>query len=135
MTEALRVYFVGIGGIGMSALAQFFQYQGKIVSGSDREGTPTTKLLAERDMQVWIGEDGCHIPADTELLVYSDAGPVNNAERVRAREMKIPQTSYFEALGEVSKAMRTIAVAGTQGKTTTTAIVRIALETSPSASK
>ena len=123
MTEALRVYFVGIGGIGMSALAQFFQYQGKIVSGSDREGTPTTKLLAERDMQVWIGEDGCHIPADTELLVYSDAVPVNNAERVRAREMKIPQTSYFEALGEVSKAMRTIAVAGTHGKTTTTAML------------
>ena len=123
MTEALRVYFVGIGGIGMSALAQFFQYQGKIVSGSDREGTPTTKLLAERNMQVWIGEDGCHIPADTELLVYSDAVPVNNAERVRAREMKIPQTSYFEALGEVSKAMRTIAVAGTHGKTTTTAML------------
>src|SRR3989344_9509833 len=89
MKEASRVYFVGIGGIGMSALAQLFQHQGKNVSGSDREGTQTTKLLAGRDMQVWIGEDGCHIPADTELLGYSDAVPANNAERVRAREMKI----------------------------------------------
>ena len=121
--RASRVYFVGIGGIGMSALAQLFKHRGKEVSGSDREASPTTELLAKKGIQVWVGHDQCHIPADTELLIYSDAVPAENAERVRAREMKIPQTSYFEALGEVSASMRTIAVSGTHGKTTTTGML------------
>ncbi len=122
-TILAHVYFVGIGGIGMSALAQMLRGQGKEVSGSDRDESPTTALLAEKWIQVWIGHDQCNIPADTELLIYSDAIPVDNAERARAREMKIPEMSYFEALGEISKDMRTIAVAGTHGKTTTTGML------------
>src|SRR3989344_4261181 len=74
-------------------------------------------------VQVGIGHEQCTIPTDTELLVYSDAVPLDNVERARAREMNIPQVSYFEALGEVSASMRTIAVAGTHGKTTTTAML------------
>ncbi len=111
---------VGIGGIGMSALAQLLKHQGKGVSGSDREESPTTALLAEKGIQVWIGHDQCNIPADTELVIYSDAVPADNKERVRAHEMKIKQISYFGALGEVSASMRSIAIAGTHGKTTTT---------------
>lgn len=118
-----NIYMVGVGGIGMSALAQLFKHQGRQVSGSDREESPTTKLLAEKGIEVWIGADGCHIPADTELVVYSDAIPTENAERARAREMKIPEMSYFEALGEISKSARTIAVAGTHGKTTTAGMI------------
>lgn len=114
---------VGIGGIGMSALAQLLKHQGKTVSGSDREESPTTALLAEKGIQVWIGHDQCNILADTELLIYSDAVPADNKERVRAHEMKIKQTSYFEALGAVSASMRTIAVSGTHGKTTTTGML------------
>ena len=128
MIRAEHIYFVGIGGIGMSALAQLFKHQGKRVSGSDREESPTTKLLAEKSIEVWIGHDQCHIPADTELLIYSDAVPADNVERARAREMKIPQTSYFEALGTVSTGMRTIAVAGTHGKTTTTGMLAAILK-------
>jgi len=135
---------VGIGGIGMSALAQLFKHQGKSVSGSDREESPVTSMLAEKGIRVWIGHDhtfdrfdkltasklnaGYNIPADTELLIYSDAVPAGNSERVRAREMGIPQTSYFEALGEVSKSARTIAVAGTHGKTTTTGMLAAILK-------
>ena len=122
------VYMVGIGGIGMSALAQLLVHQGKRVSGSDREESPTTKLLAEKGVSVAIGHDSCLIPAGAELLIYSDAVPADNVERVRAREMKIPEMSYFEALGDVSKNARTIAVAGTHGKTTTTGMLAAILK-------
>lgn len=118
-----KVYMVGIGGIGMSALAQLLKHQGKEVSGSDREESPTTALLAKKGIQVWVGHDTCNVPVSCELLIYSDAVPASNAERIRAREMGIPTMSYFEALGEVSKGARTIAVAGTHGKTTTTGML------------
>ena len=118
-----HIYMVGIGGIGMSALAQLLQHQGRQVGGSDREGAPMTEMLGEKGIEVWIGHDGCNIPADCELLIYSDAVPASNAVRTRAREMGVPEMSYFEALGEVSKDARTIAVAGTHGKTTTTGML------------
>ena len=117
------VYMVGIGGIGMSALAQLLKHQGKRIGGTDREESPITTLLSQRGIPVVIGHDQCNIPADTELLIYSDAVPSNNVERARAREMGIPELSYFEALGALSKDARTIAVAGTHGKTTTTGML------------
>jgi len=118
-----HIYMVGIGGIGMSGLAQLLAHQGKQVSGSDREESPTTELLARKGVKISIGHDGCNIPADTELVIYSDAVHTDNPERMRAQEMGLIGMSYFEALGEVSKSMRTIAVAGTHGKTTTTGML------------
>jgi UDP-N-acetylmuramate--alanine ligase len=118
-----NVYMVGIGGIGMSALAQLLVSQGKSVCGSDREESPTTQLLSDKGVNIVIGHDGCSIPADAELLIYSDAVYSDNPERMRAKEMNIPEMSYFEALGEASKGMRTLAVTGTHGKTTTTAML------------
>jgi UDP-N-acetylmuramate--alanine ligase len=123
-----RVYMVGIGGIGMSALAQFLAHDGKTVSGSDREESPVVSMLVQKGIDVAIGHDACTVPADTELLIYSDAVPASNAERIRAKEMGIPEMSYFEALGAVSKKARTIAVAGTHGKTTTTGMLAKILE-------
>ena len=121
--NAQHIYMVGIGGIGMSARAQLLTRQGKVVSGSDRSESPTTELLTKQGIEVSVGHDQCLIPADTELLIYSDAVPESNVERARAREMGIPEMSYFEALGDVSKKARTIAVAGTHGKTTTTGML------------
>ncbi|MDO8482108.1 MAG: cyanophycin synthetase [bacterium] len=123
-----KIYMVGIGGIGMSALAQLLSHEGKNVSGSDREESPTTKLLAEKGISVSIGHDSCLIPADTELLIYSDAVWKDNQERMRAKEMGIHEMSYFEALGVVSKDMRTLAVTGTHGKTTTTGMLAVILK-------
>lgn len=117
------LFLVGIGGIGMSGLAQLLHARGHAVSGSDREESPATLLLGTKGIGVSIGHDQCLIPADTGLLIYSDAVPSTNAERVRAKEMQIPEMSYFEALGEVSKSARTIAVSGTHGKTTTTGML------------
>lgn len=113
---------VGIGGIGMSGLAQLLVSQGHAVSGSDRDESPTTRLLEAKDIAVTIGH-GTHVPKETELLVYSDAVAADNAERAAAREAGIKQVSYFELLGVISKSMRTVAVAGTHGKTTTTGMV------------
>ncbi len=119
---------VGIGGIGMSALAQFLKHTGHIVGGSDRKESPVTTMLAQKGIPVVIGHDQCNIPAGAKLLIFSDAVPESNVERERAREMQIPEMSYFEALGAVSKGARTIAVAGTHGKTTTTGMLAKILE-------
>ncbi len=114
---------VGIGGIGMSALAQYYAHEGVSVSGSDREESPVTSMLGEKGVAVVIGQKAENVPADAQLLVYSDAVPADNQERVRATTLGITQQSYFEALGDVAKTKRTIAIAGTHGKTTTTAML------------
>src|SRR3989344_2202166 len=119
------IYMVGIGGIGMSALAQLLAHQGKSVSGSDRDESPVTLMLREKGIEVTIGHDD--VPRGTELLIYSDAVAETNVERMRAKEMNIPGMSYFEALGVVSAPARTIAVAGTHGKTTTTWMLTVIL--------
>ena len=124
-----NIYMTGIGGIGMSALAQLLAERGKSVAGSDRDESPTTTLLVEKGIRVDIGQRTENVPAGTELLIYSDAIPESNPERERAREFNIPQLSYFEVLGEISKSARTIGVAGTNGKTTTTGMLAKILQT------
>lgn len=131
-----KIYMVGIGGIGMSALAQLLADQGAAVSGSDREESPTTELLMKKGIAVSIGQKSENVPADADLLVYTEAAWEDNPERMRAKELGIREISYFQALGEVSKGKRTIAVAGTHGKTTTAGMLaRILLyaDASPSA--
>jgi UDP-N-acetylmuramate--alanine ligase len=119
-------YFIGIGGIGMSALAQMFSSQGAQVTGSDREASPVTELLESKGIAMIIGQKAEQVPANTEIVIYSDAVPPENSERARARELGIPECSYFEMLGKISEGRRTVAVAGTHGKTTTTGmLVRI----------
>jgi len=119
---------VGIGGIGMSALAQMLVSRGHIVSGSDREESPVTDMLKARDIEVFIGQDMSHLPDMTGLLIYSDAVPADSPGRLHAHDRKIKQTSYFETLGAISKSMRTIAVAGTHGKTTVTGMLAVILK-------
>lgn len=118
-----RIYCVGIGGIGMSALAQLYAHRGAHVSGSDRSASCVTELLERKGITVHIGHGADHLREDTTLLIYSDAVPENNEERVRARERGIRTCSYFEALGEATEEGTSIVIAGTHGKTTTTAMV------------
>ncbi|HVM73352.1 MAG TPA: Mur ligase domain-containing protein [Candidatus Paceibacterota bacterium] len=124
-----NIYMTGIGGIGMSALAQMLHAQGKTVAGSDREESPTTELLTSKGIHVDIDQAAGNIPEGTGLLIYSDAVPESNPERMRAKELGIEELSYFEALGEVSYGMKTIAVTGTHGKTTTTGMLTKILQT------
>lgn len=120
MNRYRSVYFIGIGGIGMSALAQMLHDQGVRVLGSDREESPTTALLEEHNIRVLIGHSAEQIPQDTECVVYSEAVWDDNPERIEATKRGILQISYFEMLGAISAQKRTIAVSGTHGKTTTT---------------
>jgi UDP-N-acetylmuramate--alanine ligase len=118
-----KFHFIGIGGIGMSALAQMMAHDGDIVMGSDREASPVTELLEQRGIRVLIGQKSDNVPTDTEQVVYSDSVPESNPERVRAKELGVPSFSYFQMLGKVSEGKRTVAVAGTHGKTTTTGML------------
>ena len=118
-----RIHFIGIGGIGMSALAQMMCDQRMGITGSDREASPVTELLKKKGIAVVIGQRPENVPADAEMVVYSDAVPEDNPERVRAKEFGIPQKSYFAMLGGVLEGKKTVAVAGTHGKTTTTGML------------
>ena len=119
----MKIYMIGIGGIGMSALAQLYLSHGEEVSGSDREAGPTTELLEKKGIPVIIGQRAENVPKGVDRVIYSDAIPYKHSERVKARKRGIKEMSYFQALGEVSHGMTTVAVAGTHGKTTTTAML------------
>ncbi|MCR4333482.1 MAG: Mur ligase domain-containing protein [Patescibacteria group bacterium] len=118
-----KIYFIGIGGIGMSALAQYVKDRGADVTGSDREASPVTDLLEKKGIKVEIGQRAGNVSEDAEMAIYSDSVPVDNVERIRATELGITQISYFAMLGKVSADKRTIAIAGTHGKTTTTGML------------
>lgn len=123
MKDLRKVYFIGIGGIGMSALAQMLADQGVSVSGSEREESPTTELLRSRGIDVSLVQDGSGVPADADIAIYSEAVWADNEDRMKLKELGIKELSYFEMLGEVSREKKTIAVAGTHGKTTTTGML------------
>ncbi len=119
----MNIYFSGIGGIGISALAQFCLNRGDDISGSDIAESVMTKYLAKKGVPINFQQTAENIDENIDLLVYTEAIPAKNPERVRARELNIPQKSYFEYLGEISRDFKTIAVAGTHGKTTTTGLI------------
>lgn len=120
-----RVHFVGIGGIGVSALAKLCLARGIAVSGSDLRSSAVTEDLARRGAKVSVGS---LLPEDADLLVYSPAVPESDPERVEAARRGVRQLSYPEALGELSRSMRTVVVTGTNGKSTTTAMLGLILE-------
>src|SRR3989338_4834196 len=118
-----KAYLIGIGGIGMSALAQHLADQDVAVSGSDRSPSLVTELLEKKGIEVKIGQKAENVPADAGIVIYSDAVAEDNPERVRARELGIPTQSYFSMLGKISLDKQVVAVAGTHGKTTTTGML------------
>ncbi|HEY0010288.1 MAG TPA: Mur ligase family protein [Candidatus Paceibacterota bacterium] len=122
--DTTKVHLSGIGGIGMSALAQYLKAEGMEVRGTDLEESPVTEMLRAAGIEVIMGEQvAANVHPDTDLLIYSDAVKEANPERTVARERGISELSYFGMLGNVSAAKRTIAVAGTHGKTTTTGML------------
>src|SRR3989339_208581 len=123
-----KVYLSGIGGIGLSAIAYYFKNLGKEVVGSDLAESEVIKRLKEADIEINFKQVAKNISADIDLFIYSSALPLDHEELVRAKELKIPSLTYFQFLGLVSKKYKTIAVSGTNGKTTTTAILGLMLE-------
>jgi UDP-N-acetylmuramate--alanine ligase len=127
-----RLHFVGVGGAGMSGYARAAHALGAQVSGSDRAASVyTERLAADGVLEAWIGEhDGANVPAGEDVeVVYSSAVPPENPERAAARARGLPERPRAELLGELSALRRTIAIAGTHGKTTTSAMLVAALRT------
>jgi UDP-N-acetylmuramate--alanine ligase len=119
--QGRRMHFVGVGGAGMSGYARAAHALGAQVSGSDRGESPyLERLRAEGVLEASIGHDAANVPAGGDVeVVYSSAVPAENPERVAARERSLVERPRAELLGELSALRRTIAVAGTHGKTTT----------------
>lgn len=118
-----HVHCIGIGGIGLSALARYCHAQGGIVTGSDGGTSRITEDLQKEGIQVYIGHNITHLSKETDLVIYSIAVTDNNPELKAAREHGITCMTYPEALGLLTEEYTTIAVCGTHGKTTTTAMV------------
>jgi len=124
-----RLHFVGVGGAGMSGYARAAHALGAEVSGSDTAGGPyLERLAADGVLEARIGHRAENVPAGEGVeLVYSSAVAADNVERVAARERGIPERPRSELLAELSALRRTIAVAGTHGKTTTASMIVHAL--------
>jgi len=123
-----KVYFIGIGGIGVSALAKYYLAKSYKVSGSDLVSSEITKTLKKTGAKIFIGpHKSHHLTPGIELVIYSPAVPKDNPELKKARELKIKCQSYPEALGELTKQHFTIAVSGTHGKSTTCAMIGLIL--------
>jgi UDP-N-acetylmuramate--alanine ligase len=123
-----KVHFIGIGGIGMSAVARFYLSKGYLVSGSDGSVSEVTRGLEKAGAKISIGADAKNIPEDVEKVIYTIAIPEDNVELVKARESGAVILSYPESLAQITKDLRVIAVCGTHGKTTTTAMTYYALK-------
>jgi UDP-N-acetylmuramate--alanine ligase len=127
--EGRRLHFVGVGGAGMSAYARAAHSLGAEVSGSDGASSPyLERLQADGVLRASIGHAAANVPVGEGVeLVYSSAVPAENAERAAARERGLPERPRAELLAELSALRRTIAVAGTHGKTTTSSMAVHAL--------
>jgi UDP-N-acetylmuramate--alanine ligase len=129
----MRIHFIGIGGIGVSALAQYYLAKGHKVFGSDLGSSEITESLKKAGAKIIIGEQSAkNVPNDVDLVIYSPAVQKNNPEFIQANKLKASDSklnilSYPEALGKLTKKYFTIAVSGTHGKSTTTALLSLIL--------
>jgi UDP-N-acetylmuramate--alanine ligase len=117
------IYFLGLGGIGMSALARYFHLHGVDIAGYDRLATQLTYELAAEGMEIHSEDNPDAIPSFTDMVIYTPAIPKNLNEFIRIRKMGIPVYKRAEVIGKISKDHFTIAIAGTHGKTTITSMI------------
>jgi len=122
-----HVHFVGVGGIGMSGIAELVANLGYRVSGSDARRSDVTDRLAALGVDVRIGHDVAHL-GEADVVVVSSAIPADNPEVVDARRRHVPVIPRAEMLAELMRLRTGIAIAGAHGKTTTTSMVALMLE-------
>lgn len=123
LDDIQKIYFVGIGGIGMSALARYFHRKGVEVHGYDKTETTLTRKLAGEGMKIHYEEDPEKIPTGVDLVVYTPAVPAEHRELEYFRARHFPVKKRAEVLGMISRDRKTVAVAGTHGKTTTSSML------------
>lgn len=117
------IHFIGIGGIGVSGLADVYHKKGHKVQGSDSVKSEITEILYKNGVDVLVGHKAENITEDIDLVVYSEAVPEDNLELKKARELGIKCLTGAQALGELSREYFTIAVSGMHGKTTTASML------------
>ena len=123
LSKIKKVHFVGIGGIGVSAIARMMLAEGKEISGSDMSFSLITKELEKLGARVFLDHNADNVADDVDLIVYTPAVDFENPELKKEKKLGIVCLSYPEMLGLISRDKYTIAVSGTHGKTTTTAMV------------
>ncbi|MDX2047750.1 MAG: UDP-N-acetylmuramate--L-alanine ligase [Chitinophagaceae bacterium] len=118
-----KIYFIGIGGIGMSALARYFKFHGKEISGYDKTETTLTKELSAEGIAIHYDEDLEKAPKDAELVVYTPAVPREHKELLYYQANNYPMMKRSEVLAAITNSSFNICVAGTHGKTTITTMI------------
>ncbi|MCX6730154.1 MAG: Mur ligase domain-containing protein, partial [Candidatus Portnoybacteria bacterium] len=118
-----KIHFIGVGGVGVSAIARMARLKGIKVTGSDVSMNKMAERIQTIHGKIFIGHKRENLPQDADMVVYSPAITPDNPEMIYAKELNIPTYSYPEILGMISKDMYTIAVSGTHGKTTTTSML------------
>ncbi|HOS16428.1 MAG TPA: UDP-N-acetylmuramate--L-alanine ligase [Bacteroidales bacterium] len=119
------VYFLGIGGIGMSALARYFKEKKCLVSGYDKTPSPITDKLLTEEIDVHFEDNPDFIPDEADLVIYTPAIPASNKEMQYVKEKQFPLMKRSEVLGCISKDKYTIAIAGSHGKTSITSMASL----------
>jgi UDP-N-acetylmuramate--alanine ligase len=121
------IHFVGIGGIGMSGIAEVLHNLGYTVQGSDASDSPNVKRLRDKGIRVQVGHAAAHL-GDAAVVVVSTAIQRDNPELMTAREKRLPVVRRAEMLAELMRLKQCVAIAGTHGKTTTTSLVATLLD-------
>ncbi len=123
----MKIHCIGIGGIGVSALAQYYLEKGHQVSGSDLAASELTDFLGKKGITIFIGQREENISEHYDLVIYSPAVKPENPEFKKAKELNLDVQSYPEALGQLTRDYETIAISGSHGKSTTTAMTALVL--------
>ena len=127
----MKIHFVGIGGIGISAVAQYYRALGHHVTGTNLEHTEIIEAMRRRDIEVFVGAHEEYVPRlrnmQLDLIVHNPAVPANNPEIIEAKRLGLKVMSTPELLGQITKEKYTIAVCGSHGKSTTTSMLAVAM--------
>jgi UDP-N-acetylmuramate--alanine ligase len=123
LKDIKKIYFIGIGGIGMSALARYFRFHDKEVSGYDRTSTTLTRQLEEEGIAIHYENDPAAAPKDAGLVVYTPAVPHDHRELTWYRQQGYPLYKRSDVLGMITDSSFNICVAGTHGKTTVSTMI------------
>lgn len=123
-----HVYIIGIGGKGLNSIAEFCLSQGYIVSGSDIKESKETESLIKKGVKIYTNQNGTHVNIEHNLIVYSSLILENNPERIKAKNLGIREMNRAEFLKHITEKFVRISVAGSHGKSTTSALATLALK-------
>ena len=122
-----HIHCIGIGGIGLSGLAQILNEKGNKITGSDMHDSVLIERMRNKGIEIYIGHDESNLKSTATKVIYSSAIPATNPELLKAKKFGIPTITFSEAISNFSRDMFTIAVCGTHGKTTVTSMGALAL--------